>query len=74
MAPCRILYLASCRMSPSPTWPRPVAPLSRQTARGNAHDAAIVCALRRQQREHVERFLERHAATAGDAVRQQLGL
>lgn len=74
MAPHRRLYLASTRMSPFPAWTLPVAPRSQQTVRRNAHHAAIACARRRQQRENVERFLARHDATAGDAVRQQLGL
>jgi hypothetical protein len=73
MAPRRHLYLASCRMSPPP---RTLffAQHSQQTVRSNAHNAAIACARRRQQRENVEQFLVRHDATAGDAVRRQLGL
>lgn len=72
--PRRYLYLPSCGMSPFPTWTLPSTPRSQQTVRGNAHHAAIACARRRQQRENVERFLARHDATAGDAVRQQFGL
>ena len=74
MAPRWHLYLASCGMSPSPAWTLLLAPRSQQTVRPNAHHAAIACARRRLQRENVERFLARHDATAGDAVRQQLGL
>jgi len=74
MAPRRHLYLASWRMSPIPPRPLHFAPHSQQTVRSNAHNAAIACARRRQQRENVERFLVRHDAIAGDVVRQQLGL